>query len=482
MDLIRFRVLLISPSYNFSGSANERSNVEVTIPPMGLLYIASVLQRLGCSVRILHMDCESISTPEQLAQRMERSRPDLIGLSSLSRTFRNVADIASICKEKHPDIPLVVGGYSASFNHDKILSKYECFDFVVRGEGEKTSSELVVELQKSRPEFARVRGLSYRENGHIRINEERPLISDLDSLPFPAFELVSHYRFGNVGGAQTNFKNTCGILTSRGCHYRCKYCSSSAFTNYTVRSRSPKNIVEELLYSTEKYGLDEYWFVDDNFTFDRKRVIQICRLMREHDLDIEWHCEGRVNHSDEGMFHEMVRAGCTGILFGIESGVDRILRYYRKGFTFEVAQKAVKRARRAGITDIIGSFIIGAPIETVDEMWTTVRRAAELDIDYAFFNPLLIYKGAPLWEELTEQGRINPENRWEDGSIPGFEIHPEITMDELPALLQEINRFFFRRKSFITKQIVRSLLFRKKRLALNLLHPRKLVALWRSFA
>jgi anaerobic magnesium-protoporphyrin IX monomethyl ester cyclase len=398
----------------------------------------------------------------------------------LSPKFRIVLDIANICKEKHPDTPLMVGGHSASFNHDKILSKYECFDFVVRGEGEETSSELVVELQKRKPEFARVRGLSYRENGHVRVNEERPLISDLDSLPFPAFELVSHYRFGDIGGARANSRDVGGILTTRGCHYRCKYCSCSAFSNYTVRSRSPQNVVEELLHSTENHGFNEYIFVDDNFTFNKERVIQICRLIREYDLDIEWHCEGRVNHSNEDMFREMARAGCSTIWFGIESGVDRILRYYRKGFAFEVAQKAVDRARRAGLTNIVSSFIIGAPIETVDEMWTTVRRAAELDIDYAIFNPLFIYKGTPLWQELTEQGLIDPKDWWEDGMIPGFEIHPEITMDDFPMLLQDIKRFFYHRRSYMVKQFFRSLLYRKKKLVLNLLHPRRLIALWRS--
>lgn len=474
-----FKVLLVFPSYDPDPGAYEHP-FTMSSPPLGLLYIAAMLQRQGCSVRVLHMGCESFWTREASAKRIERFRPDLIGLSSLSSSFKNVVDIATVCKEKHPDTPLVLGGYFATYNHDRILSKYDCFDFVVRGEGEETASELVDELQKTKPEFARVRGLSYRENGLVRINDERPLIEDLDSLPFPAYELVSHYRFGDLGMTRISTRNVGAIITTRGCYYRCRYCSCSAFAKYTVRSRSPQNVVEELLHSTERHGISEYWFVDDNFTYDKNRVIEICRLMREHGLDPEWHCEGRVNHCDERMFQEMVRAGCKTIFFGIESCVDRILKYYRKGFTFDVAQKAVKRARRAGLDNILGSFIIGAPIETVAEMWTTVRRAADLDIDFAFFNPLIIHQGTPLWEELSAQERIDPENRWEDGMISGFEIHPEITMDSLPKLVLDINRYFYRRKSYIAKQVFRSLLYRKKKLALNLLRPRWLIEVIKS--
>jgi anaerobic magnesium-protoporphyrin IX monomethyl ester cyclase len=479
MDVVGIKVLLVYPSYDF-GDESEGSSYTIASPPMGLLYIGAVLQNMGCSVRVFHMDCESISTEKQLTERVEQIRPDLIGLSSLSRIFRNVATMASVFKEVHPNVPVVLGGHFATYNHDRILSKYECIDFVVRGEGEETSSELVFELEKSQPDFSRVRGLSYRENGHVRINMDRPLIKNLDSLPFPAYELISHYRFGDVGGTSVSYGNVFGILATRGCLYRCRYCSCSAFSNYTVRFRSPQNVVEELLHSKGNHGVKEFIFVDDNFTFDKNRVIKICSLIREHGLDIEWHCEGRVNHADESMFRNMVRAGCKTIIFGVESGVDRILDYYRKGFIFDTAREAVRRARRAGFDNVIASFIIGAPIESAAEMWTTAKRAAELDVDYAQFNPLQIYKGTPLWNELINQKRTDAEDRWEDTMVPGFEIHSELTFDELTLVLRDITGFFYRRRSYLARQIVRSLLYRKKKVALNLFHPRKMIALLKS--
>jgi anaerobic magnesium-protoporphyrin IX monomethyl ester cyclase len=226
--------------------------------------------------------------------------------------------------------------------------------------------------------------------------------------------------------------------------------------------------VEELQYFGDKFGLKEYMFVDDNFTFDKKRVIEICRLIKSNRLDVEWYCEGRVNQADEGMFREMYRAGCRVMYYGIESCVDKILKYYWKGITYDMTRDAVNKARRANL-DVVGSFILGAPIETVSEMWETVTKAAALDIDFAQFNALRLVRGMPLWEELAKQGVINDEKKWED-SIMGFEIHPQVTLQESSNLIKEFHKAFYRRKSYILRQVKRTLLHRRKQILINLPH------------
>ena len=236
-----------------------------------------------------------------------------------------------------------------------------------------------------------------------------------------------------------------------------------------MRWRTPENVIEELEHLKEKFGLIEFLFVDDNFTYDKNRVIDLCRSIRKEGLDVEWYTEGRVDHADDQIFQEMESAGCKLFVFGIESCVEKILRYYRKGITYGMAQDAVKNARKARLT-IGGNFILGAPIETVDDMWETVRKAAKLDLDFASFYILQIYRGTPLWTELAQQGSIDDNSRWED-TISGFEINPEITLENGNKLMKEFHTFFYTRKFYQLKQTLRFLLHRRKQISLNQRHP-----------
>ncbi|WXG44812.1 MAG: radical SAM protein [Promethearchaeati archaeon SRVP18_Atabeyarchaeia-1] len=466
-----FRVLLIEPTSMVEGIYGSRINMESSSPPLGLLYIAAVLKKEGFSVKLLDMNAELIRTKKQLVRGLRTSKPDLVGISTLTPTFKSITDVAETCKEEFPGSPIILGGYFATFNHDRILAKYRSIDFVARKEGEGTATELAMELEKRKPELAKIRGLSYRENGKVRINEDRPLIENLDSLPFPAYELVSHLTYGYFGGIRTTSKNLGGLLTSRGCHYTCRFCSCAAFTNSTIRWRSPQSVVEELRFFNDKYGLNEYMFVDDNFTFNKDRVMEICRTIKKEGLDLDWYCEGRVNQADENMFREMFNAGCKVMYFGIESCVDKILKYYRKGITYEMAKQAVNKARRAGL-DVVGSFILGAPIETIAEMRETIEKAVALDIDFAQINILRLCRGMPLWTELAQQGLIDDENKWED-SVMGLEIHPQLTLDNYYQLLKDAHKRFYLRKSYMLKQLLRSLHHRRKQIFLNLTHIRR---------
>ncbi len=467
------KVLLISPSSIVEDRFGSRINMRSVSPPLGLLYVAAVLQKEGHNVEVFDMNCEQVPTRDEFSRRIRSSEPDLIGMSTLVHTFKNVSDTARLCKQEFPDCPIVVGGYSATFNHDKILGQYDDFDFVVRREGEETAAELVAELEKGVPDFSTVRGLTYRDNGRIRVNDDRPLIEDLDALPFPAYELVSHLNYGAFGGLRVARRSMGSILTSRGCPYKCAFCSCSAFTYSTIRWRSPENVVDELEYLGDRFGINEYAVVDDIFTLKKEHVLEVCRLIRERGLDLEWYCEGRVNQADEGMFREMAAAGCRAIYLGIESCVNRILKYYKKGLTYEMAQEAAEKAQRAGL-DVIGSFILGAPIETLEEMWETVRLAGELDIDFAQFNVLRITRGMPMWEELTRDGIVDDDD-WED-AILGFEVNPEVKPEDASRVLKEFHRAFYLRRSFLLKQLMRTLFRRNKQIMLNLSHFRQFVA------
>lgn len=466
------KILLISPSSVVDDRFGSSINMRSTSPPLGLLYVAAALQEEGHAVEVLDMNGEPDLNGDELSKRLRSSQPDVIGMSTLAPAFRDVADTASLCKEEFPDCPTVIGGYSATFNHDRILAKYDCFDYVVRGEGEGTAVELIAQLEKGVPDFSGVRGLTYKENGHIRVNEDRPLLKDLDTLPFPAYELVSHLKYGAFGGLRIARGSLGSILTSRGCPYTCTFCSCSAFMQATIRWRSPERVVDELEYVSDHFGLNEFAVVDDIFTLNKEHVLRICEGIRERGLDLEWYCEGRVNQADEGMYREMARAGCRAIFLGIESCVNRILRYYRKGLTYEMAREAVVKAQRAGM-DVVGSFILGAPIETLEEMWQTVWRAAKLDLDFADFNVLRITRGMPLWETLVKEGTLD-DGRWED-AIAGFDVNPGVVAEDTSELLEQFHRAFYLRRSFLLRQVLRSVFRRNKQVMLNVSHLRRFV-------
>jgi radical SAM superfamily enzyme YgiQ (UPF0313 family) len=232
--------------------------------------------------------------------------------------------------------------------------------------------------------------------------------------------------------------------------------------------------VNEIIQLNDSLGFDEFVFYDDIFTFDKNRVVEICKLIRENGLDIRWYCEGRVDQSDANMFSNMVKSGCKLIFFGIERRVDRILRYYRKGATFQMARDAIRKARNSGFENIVGSFMFGAPVETLDDMWKTVIDANTLDIDFAQFHPLHIWRGTDLWIELAHQGLIDDESNWRNSVVLGFDIHPEVDALQFPRLFEEFSKSFFLRGSYVIKQLARTIAYRKRLVLTNILKLREI--------
>ena len=466
-------VLLIAPSDSFYDKITNPKK-KSTFPPLGLLYIASMLLENNFDVKVIDLNRELYMTSKIFEQLLNRYNPSLIGLSSTSCTLSGLQKIASICKKILPEVPIVTGGHFASFSHDKILHSYDCFDFIVRGDGEETLTEIMLEFEKRNQDFSSIKGISYKNKGRVYINESRPLVDDLDFFPFPRYDLISRYDYRDVHGLRISSKNIAGMLSTRGCYYRCKFCVCSVYSDFTVRSRSPENVVNELVQLNDSLGFDEFVFYDDIFTFDNNRVVEICKLIREYGLDIQWYCEGRVNHADTNMFHHMAKSGCKLMFFGIESSVDRVLRYYRKGITFQMAKDAITKARNSGIENIVGSFMFGAPIETLDDMWKTIIDANTLDIDFAQFHPLHIWRGTDLWNELAHQGLIDDSKNWRDSVVLGFDIHPEVNISQFPSLFEEFSKTFYLRRSYLFKQIARTIAYRK-RLVLANIHKLRLM-------
>ncbi|MGQ9530427.1 MAG: B12-binding domain-containing radical SAM protein [Candidatus Bathycorpusculaceae bacterium] len=423
-------------------------------PPLGMLYIAGVLMREGIEVSMLDQSASGL-THEKVVDWVKKEDPDILGFSVLHSAAKEAPKIAERVKKENPNIKVVMGNYHATFNAERILRKYPAVDIIVRGEGEYTCLELAKCLEKG-GDLREVDGLTFRHNGKIVSTPDRPLIKNIDELPFPDRSLMNTEYTSTIFGVKVATKKFTTVLSSRGCPFRCTFCGCRKFARGVWRPRSVENIMEEL-HILRSQGYEEILFVDDNFTLNRKRVVKLCQRMRKEGLDIRWICDSRVDNSSYDMFREMVKAGCNTLYFGIESANQRILDYYKKGITPQQSVDAVRKARKAGIDVIVGSFIVGAPDETREEILRTLKFAQKLDIDVPSLNILGAFSGTEIWNDLLAKGWIDEEKYWETSVyVPSVSPHT-VPFDEIRQMIYEHFREFYLRPKQLLKEVLRTL-------------------------
>jgi anaerobic magnesium-protoporphyrin IX monomethyl ester cyclase len=445
----------ISASPNEGIDEREGRKSIAAFPPLSLLYLAGALKEIGVEASILDQPALGL-TVEETVRWVEKENPDVLGFSTLTSSGQTAARISNKVKEKRPDVTTVFGNHNATFNAERILRKYPSVDIIVRGEGERTVVELA-ECLKSEGDLKNIRGINFRNEGKMVSTPDQPLIKDLDSIPFPDRKLIDADYHCVIAGANIAPKKFTSIVTSRGCVYNCRFCSCTEIAKNRWRPRSAENTVEELqLLSGE--GYKQLIFVDDAFTMNPKRVIEICRGIRREKLDLEWICEGRVDICSYDMLHEMVQAGCKVLYLGIENANQRILNYYNKRVTPEQSETAVRTAKKAGVDVVAGSFIIGAPDETREEMWNTVKFAQRVPIDIPQFNILGAHPGNDIWNEFVAKGFLDPEKWWEKG-VAVSEVYPyaKVSRDEIMQIMHDAFFQHVYRPGFLMKQVVKTL-------------------------
>jgi len=439
----------ISPAA-FREDLNKKSEPVSSWPPLGILYIATVLEKEGFEVSLLDQAAKGY-TIDETVKWVRKENPDVIGFSTLASSGRTAAVLSGEVKKENPEITTVFGNYYATFNTERIMQKYPWVDIIVRSEGEITTLELAKSLKDGKS-LKNVLGITFREKGRVVSTPERPLIKDISVLPFPNRELLDVEYHSEVAGAITAPKGFTTVLSSRGCPFRCRFCGCQRFARGVWRARSAENTVDELSLLTSM-GYKQFLFVDDSFTINRKRVIEICRLMRKEKIDLDWICEGRVDYCSYDVMKEMVKAGCKIIYFGIESANQRILDYYNKRITPQQSAKAVETTRKAGMDAIIGSFIVGAPTETREEIENTLRFAREIPIDFPQFNILGVFPGMDIWEEFKAKGVLKEEEYWETGAWAS-EMSPDtLPPEEIRALIEKHFNAFLRRPRYLLREV-----------------------------
>jgi len=382
------KILLIYPYF-----IEERiRDDDVKAVPMGLYSVGAVLKENHYDVEVL--DWHEINrTPEKVKEALVAKKPDVIGLSVLHGNRWGAIDIARTAKQLDPRTKIVFGGIGATFLWEHLLGNFPEVDYVVLGEGEWTFLNLVRHFEKKQDQgIAQIRGIAYRENGKILKTGEPDPVKDLDSLPIPA----KHFSYAHVS-------------SSRGCAWNCSFCGSPEFWGRKIRWRSPEKFVEELESLFGK-GVTFFYFSDDTFTINAKRVIEICKGIIEKNLKIAWYAISRVDHVDEEMLYWMRRAGCIQISYGVESGSAKIRKALGKPVKTEQVRRAFALTTRYGILSR-AYFIYGAPGET----WKTVQETMDLMEDVkplsAIFYILDVFPGTELYSELKKRLGIT-EDVW----------------------------------------------------------------------
>lgn len=420
--------------------------------PMGLALIAAVLEKEGHQVTVVDANVLRLQ-PEEVVYRVTDA--DVVGLTAMTPTVNTAASIAHYIKQTNPNSTVILGGAHAILLPEETLATIPEVDVIVRGEGEETIIDLLRALEHKQP-LSKIQGISYRQDGKVISTDARSAIVDLDSLPFLAYHLLPMrgYRPHPPHGRALPFA---AIITSRGCPYRCSYCSKPVFgDNY--RGQSSKRVVDEIAYHKRKFGIKEFAFYDDVFTLDKQRAYAIADEIIERGLKIDWTCETRVNLVDKELLRYLKQAGCYSIAYGIESGSQEIVNTLNKDITLEQAEEAVSLSREVGL-QTIGYFMIGSPGESPETIRQTIQFAKNLKLDFAQFSITIPLPGAKLYK-LYIDGRKGESIPWESfvyadfnkSITPIFESN-QLNKDDIQKWIKRAYKEFYLRPSYIWQRI-----------------------------
>jgi magnesium-protoporphyrin IX monomethyl ester (oxidative) cyclase len=401
--------------------------------PMGLAYLAAAAREMGYEVSCLdavaedHYQSFSISDTlcryglsfDQIMERVRQAQPDVVGISCIfSNQWPAVREIAARVKAEFPEMIVMSGGAHPTFMSERCMRDAP-LDFIIRGEGEDSFLALLSRLKSERP-VDDVDGLAWRDGDNIRINPKTGFIHDLDSMPFPAHDLLPSEKYFKAALPMAfNFMHprNLPVVTSRGCPCSCTFCSSTNLWG-SYRARSADSVLKELDWLVERFGVREIKFQDDNLTIDRKRAKALFQGMIERPYYLHWNTPNGIAvwTLDEELLGLMKRSGCFEITMAIESGNQEVLsKLINKPLKLDKIREVNRLARKAGIAR--GAyFIVGLPGETKAQIMDTVNFERELKLD---FNGIFIYNplpGSALFNECLERGFITVDNFFEAGN------------------------------------------------------------------
>ncbi len=420
------KILLIQPP------PRKIATEDIIVPPLGIAYLAAVLEKKSHSVSIIDAFAEGLDI-SSLEDRIKEITPDLIGITGMTPVIDNAFRTARVCRRYAKYV--VIGGPHVSVMGEKIFEQSPDIDYAMQGEGEISFLSLINAIEENE-DIKDVPGLITRDFE----NPPAKFIDDLDSLPFPARHLLPNekYRYILSRGRVTT------MFTSRGCPYHCVFCDKAVFGS-RWRGRSASNVLDEIEHVIKDFRINTMVFYDDLFTLKKERVKEICQGILERGLEIEWKCEGRVNIVDEETLRLMKKAGCSMIAYGAESGNQKGLDYLNKGTNVEQIRSAFELTRKAGIKPM-AYFILGIPVETYEDELRTTEFAKEIKPAYAQFSILSPTPGTKLYNDAIEMGwyrEVDAQNPMDKDIKRPAIINENWDEDRLNKILREAHRRFY---------------------------------------
>jgi len=455
---------------------------DIKVEPLGLEYLLSSLELSGIEVILVDATIEGLSE-EKFVNKLRKIYPDVFGISITTMGLMSDLKGLYLAKKACPDAKIVAGGPHPSAVPIELMESVKDIDFAVIGEGEITLVELIKSLENDKDKnLKNVNGIGFRENGTIKLTQPREQIKNLDSIPIPSRESIDFKKV--VAGLPFGRRNPFSIMmTSRGCPFRCIYCSKSVFGN-KYRYRSVENVIEEIEYLVSS-GIKEIRFYDDVFTLNQKRIMKLCEEMIKRNFDLIWSCEGRVDTVTSDLLREMKRAGCYHISYGVESGSQKILDRAKKGITVSQTRDAFKITKEVGL-EASAYFMFGLPGETKETLKETLSLIKDIKPDFISVSPVWIPPETELLEIAKEEKVIENIN-WCSfsgsklspitiGSPPQY-IPKDLTQKELESFTKRFYVWYYLHpiRAYRTLRLIKNpeILFRGGKVLLNYLIPLK---------
>ena len=415
-------------------------------PPIMLGYAAAVCQKNGHKVNLIDAPALEIGEEETI-KRISDFGPECVVMLTSTASVESDAGIAKKIAAKTGAKTIAVGVHATAVPEDTLN---QGFDVVARGEYDYTTRDLAEGIK-----LEEIEGISFKKGKKIIHNNVRPLIQDLDKLPFPARELLPNEKYYSA-----LYKNPFTfVLAGRGCPHQCIYCAGPQLMyGRGYRMRSPENVIAELKHLKENFKFKSILFNDDTLNVNKKYVLELCNLMVKEKIGMPWAAYSRVDSVDKEIAEAMKKAGCFLVKVGFESGCDEQLKNMKKGprATTEQAKKAAKFFEDAGI-QVHGTFVFGMPGETVESIKKTIEFAKQLDIDFVQFSVAQPYPGTEFYEFLKSNGRLKFK-KWSDyldseGKIRPIFGYENLSMQDMQYWLKQAYKEYYLRPGYMLKAL-----------------------------
>lgn len=437
-------IVLVNPPYSFwSPDRNYLRPFIGNLPSLGLLSLGAILRKSGYRVKIVESASLGLSFARTIGEIL-RERPTYVGLSCTTASVENAAKIAKAVKEKNPETLVLAGGPHITALPEETFRRFPDFDFGIRGEGETALPDLLEALE-GKKNLDQVQSAVFRQGEEIRVNPRRGFIENLDTLPFPAFDLLPEFPWAYHPPFLNYLKGpAASLISSRGCPQSCTFCDRSVFGNhYRYFSEDYLWDLISLLHRNRQYGIRHLVFTDDQFAASRPRLVRLCEKLARGGLNLRWNCDARVDSVDLPVLKMMKKAGCWMISYGIESGSQKILDQTRKGITLDQVEQAVRWTKEAGIR-AKGLFMIGYPEETEETLGETLAFIGQSRLDEINLSFLTPYPGTEIYRQA--KGTPNFVEDWARMNALNCLLPPEaLTCRELENAYGKIIRRFYMR-------------------------------------